>query len=119
MVYTYDFGDNWRHQMSLQGRGPPTTDFKCISAQGHYVAEDVGSPSGWEKLKAAYRTSNPTQEQKEKREWYESGCSNGEKEGLTGRENEVDKFLIDYVLGGMRSAGLTNDGRQNPYAGEN
>jgi hypothetical protein len=123
MVYTYDLGDGWRHHMIVEGRAFPTADFKCISGEGHYVAEDVGSTAGWKRLKEAYRTSTPDQAQKEKRAWFEKECSNGEKEGLKGREHEFDKDLVDLVLDGMRSAGLRNDrvppglgrGRSGPF----
>lgn len=59
---------------------------------GHYVAEDVGAFRQWEALKAAYHTSQPTKEQREKRKWFETEASNKDPRGLAGdRVNFFDK----------------------------
>lgn len=84
LIYTYDFGDNWEHLITVTGRSPPTDDFSCLSGTGHYVAEDAGAFRGWEELKAAYQTNNPTREQKEKRRWFERQASNADPKGLAG-----------------------------------
>ncbi|KAI8956761.1 MM3350-like domain-containing protein [Daldinia sp. FL1419] len=63
--YTYDFGDNWEHEMTLLGRAEPS-DFVCIGGSGHPVAEDVGGTRGWRDLKEAYRTAQPDEEQRSK-----------------------------------------------------
>ncbi|ROW04441.1 hypothetical protein VMCG_05090 [Cytospora schulzeri] len=84
LVYTYDFGDNWEHFLTVEGRCDRTRDFQVLSGTGHYVAEDVGSIPGWENLKAAYQARNPTSEQKERRGWFENMSSNGNQRGLAG-----------------------------------
>jgi hypothetical protein len=57
MVYVYDFGDNWEHYFEVKGREQATNRFRVVSGEGHGVAEDVGSWTGWNKLKEAYRTA--------------------------------------------------------------
>ncbi|KAK4096805.1 hypothetical protein N658DRAFT_527479 [Parathielavia hyrcaniae] len=84
VVYTYDFGDDWEHRITFEGRADPTTYYACLSGTGHPVAEDVGGVNGWEALKAAYRTAQPDKEQREKREWFEKDARNTDPAGLTG-----------------------------------
>ncbi|KAL3960308.1 hypothetical protein ACCO45_005425 [Purpureocillium lilacinum] len=99
MVYTYDFGDNWEHYMTILGRADATPDFICLDGSGHYVAEDVGSTQGWEKLKAAYQTQSPTEEQKGRRKWFERDASNADPRGLAGdRVNTWDRDAINRAL---------------------
>ncbi|KAK4225969.1 hypothetical protein QBC38DRAFT_249065 [Podospora fimiseda] len=95
MMYTYDFGDNWEHLMTVEGRAPVTHDFICLSGEGHGVAEDVSSAQGWEALKAAYRAESPSKKQKEKMEWYEKRAVNGDREGLRG--DRVKLFELEKV----------------------
>lgn len=85
--YEYDFGDSWIHEFTIVGRAPATKIFKCIEGSGHHVAEDCGGGAGYIALKAAYRTTRPNREQREKRHWYETHCTNGDPRGLgSGRE---------------------------------
>lgn len=99
MLYTYDFGDMWEHDMTVQGRAKATRDFQVLDGSGHPVAEDAGGVMGWEELKAAYRTANPTSEQKETREWFEERASNGDPRGLAGdRVNFFDKEAVNKML---------------------
>jgi hypothetical protein len=54
---------------------------------------------GWGELVAAYRAANPDSEQKERLEWYEHQCSNGDARGLgAGREFVFDKDEINRAL---------------------
>ncbi|KAM7206105.1 plasmid p 4b orf-3 family protein [Naviculisporaceae sp. PSN 640] len=99
MVYTYDFGDNWEHYMTIVGRAPPTDDFICLDGKGHGVAEDVGAWMGWEELKEAYRAKKPTKEQKDRRRWFENQASNSDPKGLSGDCVEwFDKDAINKAL---------------------
>ncbi|KAK4233289.1 plasmid p 4b orf-3 family protein [Achaetomium macrosporum] len=84
VIYMYDFGDKWEHYLTVEGRADVTDRFVCLSGTGHPVAEDVGSVNGWKELKEAYRTSRPSQEQRDRRKWYENMASNGDPEGLAG-----------------------------------
>lgn len=83
MQYEYDFGDCWEHQMTHETRAEKATDFfQCKTGEGHGVAEDVGSANGWEELKLAYRSSRPSEDQKEKMDWFENLASNEDRHGL-------------------------------------
>ncbi|KAI0152996.1 MM3350-like domain-containing protein [Xylariaceae sp. FL1272] len=95
IVYTYDFGDNWEHFLTITGRADATRNFTCLEGTGHGIAEDVGNIKGWNDLKAAYRATNPTKDQREKRKWYESMASNGDRQGLAGAR--VDLFEKDKL----------------------
>jgi hypothetical protein len=103
LVYTYDFGDNWEHTLTIEGRGDFTDHFVCLSGTGHPVAEDVGGVQGWEDLKAAYRAAQPTTEQRERREWFEKRARNADPRGLAGdRVNvwdmaQVNRDLVDML----------------------
>lgn len=102
-MYVYDFGDNWEHYMKVVGREPAleVDDFRCLSGEGHYVAEDVAGNRGWNRLKEAYAAANPTEEQREKMEWFETECSNNDPKGLRGdRINFVDIDAINKALAG-------------------
>lgn len=84
LQYNYDFGDNWNHSITYLGKGPRTEKFRCIDGEGHGPAEDAGGLTGWGELKEAYRTGNPNAKQKEFRQWYEEGATNGFATGLGG-----------------------------------
>lgn len=102
MDYTYDFGDNWVHTITLVGRAPFTPNITCVSGTGHGVAENIGSVEGWEDLKNAYRTTSPDDEQKFAREMYETFCLNGDMDGLGGgREYEFKAEDVNAELGRM------------------
>lgn len=99
MIYTYDMGDSWEHHMNVVGRAPPTDDCVCLSGTGHYVAEDAGSWRGWEEVKAAYRASSLTQEQREKRKWFETQASTCNRRSLAGdRVNFSDREKVNRDL---------------------
>lgn len=65
---------------------PPLEEeyFRCLSGEGHYVAEDVRSNRAWNRLKDAYAAANPTKEQLENMEWFETECSNKDPKGCGG-----------------------------------
>jgi len=94
----YDFGDNWSHIITVQGRADATDKFSCIDGTGHYVAEDVMQP-GWQDLKDAYKAENPDETQREQIHWFENLASNGDPLGLgNGREHEWDREFINARL---------------------
>ncbi|KAK4547411.1 hypothetical protein LTR36_001067 [Oleoguttula mirabilis] len=102
IVYTYDFGDKWKHTVTVDGRAPATSTFSCVDGSGHGVAEDVAQ-DGWEPLKLAYRASRPSKEQKEKRDWYERRCGNRDRLGLgNGREHFWDRAAVNARLSGVK-----------------
>jgi hypothetical protein len=99
IIYTYDFGDNWEHYLSIEGRADPTNVFVCLDGSGHGVAEDAGGVNGWANLKAAYEASHPSREQQDRREWFERSASNCDLRGLAGdRVNAWDRHQINKEL---------------------
>lgn len=97
--YEYDFGDCWEHAIALEGRSEGTDFFMCVDGEGHYVAEDVGSWRGWNRLKEAYRAQRPNQAQREKMRWFEQQASNRDARGLkNGRERVWAKGMINRRL---------------------
>ena len=56
MTYTYDWGDNWDHQINLLGRDDPNLHetlegdgmgpFMCVNGEGYPCAEDCSSTEG-------------------------------------------------------------------------
>ena len=99
LEYEYDFGDCWNHDITIVGRKDATDFFMCTNGDGHYVAEDVGSTPGWEKLKAAYRADRPTEDQKDKMRWFKQTASNRDGRGLkNGRERSWPKGEINRRL---------------------
>ncbi|MCC8174928.1 MAG: plasmid pRiA4b ORF-3 family protein [Bacteroidales bacterium] len=66
--YTYDFGDDWNHEIILEGIDPQNVrTAKCLEGFGLCPVEDVGGPGGWERLKEALESDSP--EGEEYREW--------------------------------------------------
>ncbi|TVY88238.1 hypothetical protein LAWI1_G005755 [Lachnellula willkommii] len=97
--YEYDFGDCWQHTVEVVGRAEASKGFLCLGGEGHGVAEDVGSVDGWLGLREAYRTANPTTEQRERRTWFESRASNRDPRGLgNGREWDWDTIGVSAKL---------------------
>ncbi|KAI4170591.1 MAG: hypothetical protein LQ343_004823 [Gyalolechia ehrenbergii] len=92
LIYEYDMGDGWEHQINILGRAdkglhsaltgfPPekAQQVLCIAGEGHPCAEDCGSEPGWEDLKNAFKKPRGDKEQKD---WYKNMCANGDKKGL-------------------------------------
>ena len=54
MVYVYDFGDNWRHQVVLEKIVPSAAPTKpvCLAGERRCPPEDVGGPSGYDEFLA-------------------------------------------------------------------
>lgn len=52
MVYTYDFGDGWRHEVVLEKVGPLDRATKpvCVSGERRCPPEDVGGPHGYQEF---------------------------------------------------------------------
>ena len=60
--YTYDFGDNWRHTVTVEGRLLPDESFNtwpmCLAGQNACPPEDVGGVGGYAEFLEAM--SNPS-----------------------------------------------------------
>lgn len=99
LEYEYDFGDCWTHEITATGRTGQSDQFVCVAGEGHPCAEDVGSARGWKQLIEAYKAARPTEEQREKKNWFETTCSNRDRGGLAGdRVKQWDKRLVDRLL---------------------
>lgn len=60
LVYLYDFGDGWEHDILLEDVLPYSKDIsfpKCVAGERNCPPEDVGGPPGFEAFLNAY--SNP------------------------------------------------------------
>ncbi|KAK2756737.1 hypothetical protein FQN54_005183 [Arachnomyces sp. PD_36] len=81
VVYEYDLGDCWHHEITCVKREDPTKDFVCLKGEGHPCAEDVGGCGGWLDMLEAYDAKSPTEEQIQRMKWYADCIS---PEGLGG-----------------------------------
>jgi Plasmid pRiA4b ORF-3-like protein len=100
LVYTYDFGDGWEHDIVLediiqnaQGVTPPV----CLGGEGACPPEDCGGPWGYAELKAVL--ADPAHKQHDERlDWL--GLESGD-------EFDPALFSVDAVnarLSGLRKA---------------
>ena len=124
LIYIYDLGDFWEHLILIEKTIPPAevrkmmleqkSGFQWITAgSGHCLAEDAGNIPGWKEVKASYEVKGTPRDNgraREKREWYENMCSNGDSEGLMGKERlehfdigEANRDLQAAFAAGMRS----------------
>ena len=52
-LYTYDFGEDWQHEVSLEALGDPATAKAgpvCLGGEGACPPEDCGGPPGYEQM---------------------------------------------------------------------
>lgn len=77
ILYTYDYGDDWRHQLTVQGI---VTDYDknypiCIMAEGNRPPEDVGGIPGFEAFQEIINDPDHPEHAEVKRwiagQWYE------------------------------------------------
>ena len=65
--YTYDFGDNWDHTITLLAEHPPEPDTvypRVVAAEGACPPEDCGGPPGYERyVKAIADPKHPDHEE--------------------------------------------------------
>ena len=73
LVYTYDFGDDWRHQLTAEltdGPLPGQLYPRLVEAEGRCPPEDVGGPPGYEHfLEAIADPGHPDHD--ELTEWHD------------------------------------------------
>jgi hypothetical protein len=71
--YTYDFGDDWEHDILLE-KAPPPKDVKafpaCVAGKRNCPPEDCGGPWGYADLLAVLADPNHA-EHDEQREWID------------------------------------------------
>ena len=76
-LYEYDFGDSWRHEITVEDISPTSKDEPpypwCLDGQRACPPEDVGGVSGYEHFLEAWRKrSHP--EHQEMRQWVGMHC---------------------------------------------
>ncbi len=89
--YTYDFGDDWLHDLTLEGVVPLPRDFMvpvCLGGARACPPEDCGGVGGYEELVAALRRPRSAAA-REFREWL----------GRVYDPEELDLAAIDARLG--------------------
>ena len=55
--YTYDFGDNWQHEIVIEGKKPPVYGRgypACIAGKRNCPPEDCGGRWGYQELVAGH-----------------------------------------------------------------
>ncbi|KIK41714.1 hypothetical protein CY34DRAFT_84897 [Suillus luteus UH-Slu-Lm8-n1] len=70
--YLYDFGDNWEHQITLasvETSASGVKELKVIEAAGCAPLEDAGGIYGWDEIKRAFATTNPSGEMRDRKRW--------------------------------------------------
>jgi hypothetical protein len=69
--YTYDFGDDWLHEIRLLKKPKEEVKFpQCIAGEGAAPIEDCGSYPGFYELIHVSNKKRKSQEDKEMLEWY-------------------------------------------------
>ncbi|KAF8586921.1 hypothetical protein K439DRAFT_1631213 [Ramaria rubella] len=73
LIYQYDFGDCWDHKITFRGsklarEARPVID----KATGCPPLEDAGGICGWDAIKEAFSSNEPTSEHEERIEWAKS-----------------------------------------------
>ncbi len=71
LIYVYDFGDDWVHEITLEGRTPDIPMFPvCTGAKGACPLEDCGGPYGYEMLKEILTDNPNSKEAKSEAEYW-------------------------------------------------
>lgn len=98
MKYTYDFGDDWVHDITIEK--VVETDIKlknpiCIKAKMANLPEDCGGPWGYEELLEIL--NDPKHERyEEMKEWVENGYSTWNDDRTYVDIDEINMRLEDY-----------------------
>ncbi|MDR0940404.1 MAG: plasmid pRiA4b ORF-3 family protein [Mediterranea sp.] len=94
LVYIYDFGDNWTHEIVLESTLPEEgTKATCLEGEGACPPEDCGGFPGYEQLKAAFEEDPKGEEANDYREWL------GLAEGENWDPYRFDRERVNELLG--------------------
>lgn len=70
LVYVYDFGDKWVHEITLEAVHEDTRkDAICLSGKGSCPPEDCGGPFGYENMKNVLRSKPDSEDADRYRDW--------------------------------------------------
>lgn len=72
-LYTYDYGDNWEHLITVEAvnRGTAPKGMHCIAGKGACPPEDCGGVWGYREIKRLMASTDPADDEDRKRylEW--------------------------------------------------
>jgi hypothetical protein len=94
LVYTYDFGDGWEHDVVVEDRSPLAAGDMlpcCVAGEGACPPEDCGGPWGYQELKDAL--ADPDHEEHDNRLEWMGLDEPGEFDATAFDPNEVNKRL--------------------------
>jgi hypothetical protein len=94
LVYEYDFGDSWRHEIFLEKRQEPEPGFKyprCVEGARACPPEDCGGPWGYADFLAAI-SDKKHPEHRDMKEWI-------------GGKFDAEKFSVVEVNRGLKKLG--------------
>ena len=91
LVYLYDFGDGWEHDVVIEKSVKDPTALECLDGGRSAPPDDCGGPPGYEELVAIL--ANPKDPRRaEMREW--AGDFDPERFDI----DEINDALFDYVM---------------------
>jgi hypothetical protein len=77
LLYIYDYGDNWMHDITLEAIGDDKQKKAvCLAGKGACPPEDCGGPYGYEGIKEVLAKEPQSEQAEEIREWL--GLDDGE-----------------------------------------
>ncbi|MDR0896031.1 MAG: plasmid pRiA4b ORF-3 family protein [Prevotellaceae bacterium] len=93
LLYVYDFGDDWVHEIALEATlKDKGTEADCIAGKGACPPEDCGGIYGYAQLKETFEKDPNGEEAKNYREWL------GLEEGENWNPNKINFGGYGWVL---------------------
>jgi hypothetical protein len=111
-LYTYDFGDDWEHEVEVLG--PGGAEPRCVSGEGACPPEDCGGTSGYAELLEAL--ADPRHDEHEDMTtWvgdrlrpFDLAATDAKVRNIAGRTPATVRMLLDLIGDGVK---LTQAGR--------
>jgi hypothetical protein len=96
MNYTYDFGDDWRHVITVLKKPKEEVLYpKCIKGENVAPIEDCGGIWGFYELVGIMNKSRKTATEREKLEWYDLPKRTSYEYEFKFDIDETNQFLLD------------------------
>lgn len=98
VVFEYDFGDSWEHDLWYKGEREynpgekPSITF--VKGQGACPPEDCGGIWGYEDLLDIKKKKKPSREERENLEWY---CMDGDFDPDIFDDEEIDELMQEWT----------------------
>ncbi len=99
IVYTYDLGDCWKHDITVEKVVETDTELVdpiCIGAEMANLPEDCGGTRGYKEL-LDILADKENEKYKEKRKWIENSCSTWYDDRTYVNIEEINEKLKDYL----------------------